>query len=166
MSRRRFRCVGSPGGDPGMLWSVGQWFGTPAAVGKGTLVGDSRRCTKALAERPKHPRITARRPDTSESPPGHPGMPEGSITLKTKPDRRGTPSPADHFYQLTGIPFPPVRRSSAMLNPRSMIHDLASTAHDSRSAPRSPICNLRCSVNSGVPGKTRGGTVVSFGIPA
>ena len=92
--------------------------------------------------------------------------PEGSITLKTKPDRRGTPSPADHFYQLTGIPFPPVPGSSAMHNPRSMIHDLASTPHDSRSAPQSPICNLRCSVNSGVPGKTRGGTVVSFGIPA
>ena len=73
--------------------------------------------------------------------------PEGSITLKTKPDRRGTPSPADHFYQLTGIPFPPVHGSSAMHNPRSMIHDLASTAHDSRSAPRSPICNLRCSIN-------------------
>ena len=73
--------------------------------------------------------------------------PEGSITLITKPDRRGPPSPADHFYRLTGFPFPHVPGSPAMHNPRSMIHDLAPTAHDSRSAPRSPICNLRCSIN-------------------
>ena len=73
--------------------------------------------------------------------------PEGSITLITKPDRRGPPSPADHFYRLTGFPFPHVPGSPAMHNPRSMIHDLAPTAHESRSAPRSPICNLRCSIN-------------------
>ena len=47
----------------------------------------------------------------------------------------------------SGIPFPHVPGSPAMHNPRSMIHDLAPTAHESRSAPRSPICNLRCSIN-------------------
>ena len=49
--------------------------------------------------------------------------PEGSITLKTKPDRRGTPSPADHFYPLTRIPFPPAFGLPAMHNSRSRICD-------------------------------------------
>ena len=46
-----------------------------------------------------------------------------------------------------GIPCPPVPGSPAMHNPRSMIHDLRSTAHDSRSAPRSPIRNLPRSID-------------------
>ena len=40
-----------------------------------------------------------------------------------------------------------LKTKPAMHNPRSMIHDLASTAHDSRSAPRSPIRNLPRSIN-------------------
>ena len=73
--------------------------------------------------------------------------PEGSITLITKPDRRGPPSLPDHFYRLTGFPFPHVPGSPAMHNPRSMIHDSRPRAHDLRSAPRSPIRNLPRSIN-------------------
>ena len=145
-----------------MLWSFGQCYGTPAAVANQSSLPDSRRRTKPLADRPKHPRITARRPDTSESPPGHPGMPEFSPLRSPRPQflHRYTGIPArrlDHaenearslrnpVSDLSFLPANPNSLSTCLRfagDAQSSIHDPRFSTHGPRVAIRTTITYLQ-----------------------
>ena len=67
--------------------------------------------------------------------------PEGSITLITKPDRRGPPSLPEHFYRQTGIPFPACPRFAC--DAQSSIHDPRFSIHRPRFAIRTTIPYLQ-----------------------